>query len=219
MSTNTCEWKSTYIFPNHYQISNDGRVKSVRSGKILKPKISGAGYHRVNLSVNGKVRSVFVHRLVAMAFIENPSNKPTVNHINENKTDNRVENLEWATNAEQNSHGTRTERARKHTNYSKREIDYSVVAQKHDYSRGDMCNRKRVLVYKDGNLIGNFGSQREASDFTGVSKGKVSLCISGKKDSCKGFVFKEGGEDEEINTNITSSSSDGKDGDDSIRGT
>lgn len=186
------KWKNVTI-PNYeelYMVSTDGEVYSVRNEKTLKPKLSKAGYLRVGLANHGKIKMVGVHRLVALAFIENQENKPTVNHINEIKTDNRVENLEWATNAEQNVHGTRIERAVKHTEYKNRGIDYTVVAAKHDYSRSDMCNRKKVEVRKDGILIGVFPTQRTAAKFTGVSVSNVSQCASGQKKSCKGFTFR-----------------------------
>lgn len=188
---NICEWRDCAIFPDYYSISSDGRVFSKRRGKCLQPKKSQAGYLRVGLACNGKIKMMSVHRLVALAFIPNQENKPTVNHINEIKTDNRVENLEWATNAEQNIHGTRLQRAMAHTNYKARNIDYSVVAAKHDYNRQNMCNRKSTAVYKDGELIGVFDTQKQAADFTNVSKGQVSQCVSGQKKSCKGYTFEE----------------------------
>lgn len=186
-------WKQVPIldYKDLYEISNRGRVYSVRNKRCLQPKLSKTGYYRVSLSSHGIVKIVSIHRLVALAFIPNPENKPTVNHINEIKTDNRVENLEWATIAEQNVHGTRLKRAKAHTNYRARRIDYSVVAIKHDYSKWDMCNRKSTAVYKDGELIGVFDSQKQAADFTNVSKGQVSQCVSGQKKSCKGYMFEE----------------------------
>jgi hypothetical protein len=188
---NTCEWRDCAIFPDYYSVSSDGRVFSKRRGKCLQPKKSRTGYLRVGLACGGKVKMMSIHRLVALAFIPNPENKPTVNHINEIKTDNRVENLEWATNREQNVHGTRLKRAKAHTDYRARNIDYSAVAAKHDYSRQDMCNRKRTAVYKDGELIGVFDTQKQAADFTQVSRGQVSQCVSGQKKYCKGYTFEE----------------------------
>lgn len=174
-----------------YYVSNEGDIYSVASDRCLTPTLSKAGYLRVSLSSGGKSRKYAVHRLVALAFIDNPKNKPTVNHINENKTDNRVKNLEWATNAEQNNHGTRTERAKKNTDYKARNINYKVVAQKHCYNQPYMCNRKKTRVYKNGIFVGTYLTQKEASIATGVSKGKVSQCVAGKIKSCKGYVFKE----------------------------
>ena len=186
-------WKNVTI-PNYkelYFVSNLGRVYSIRTGKVLKPKLSRVGYYRVSLANKGCVKVVPIHRLVALAFLSNPENKPTVNHKNEIKTDNRVENLEWATNAEQNVYGTRIERARKNTNYSARNIDYKSIARKHNYKSSKMCNRKCVSVAKDGEILGTFSSQREASAFTNVSPGKISQCVSGKRKSCKGYEFQE----------------------------
>lgn len=185
-------WKKVTIpeFSELYLISNDGDVYSVRSGKCLKPKKSKKGYYRIGLAKGGKVKNISIHRLVALAFINNPLNKPTVNHINEIKSDNRVENLEWATSKEQNMHGTRIERARKHTNYKERKIDYKQVAANHDYSRLDMCNRKETQAYKNGVFIGKFNTQKEAAEYCGVSKGKVSQCVNGQRKQTKGYEFR-----------------------------
>lgn len=90
------EVKPIKDFPN-YTISEDGTVRN-HEGKILKPSISNNGYQRVSLSNdNVSHKHISVHRLVAEAFIDNPLNLSQVNHINENKMDNRVENLEWCT--------------------------------------------------------------------------------------------------------------------------
>lgn len=79
-----------------YQISNFGRVWSKKSNRCLKPQKDNCGYLRIQLySGNGQVRTEKVHRLVAIAFLDNPNNLPEVNHINHIRDDNRVENLEW----------------------------------------------------------------------------------------------------------------------------
>lgn len=186
-------WKTIPIpeYKGLYMVSNKGDVFSIARGDRLTPTISKNGYKRVSLSHKGKAKKFFVHRLVALAFIPNPDNKPTVNHINEIKTDNRVENLEWATNLEQNIHGTRLQRAKQNTDYKARNIDYKSVADKHNYSDQRMCNRKRCAVYKEGNLVGIYLTQKEASEAVGVSRGKVSSCASGRIKSCRGYEFKE----------------------------
>lgn len=177
-------------FSEYYLVSNNGNVFSKHTDRVMTPKISHTGYCRVTLCNNGYQKVVSVHRLVAMAFVPNPLNKPTVNHINEIKTDNRAINLEWATNAEQNIHGTRIERARKHTDYKARQIDYSQVASKHDYKRLAELNGKATAVYRNGEKLGEFRSQNAAAIFANVSFGKVSQCLSGEKKSCKGYTFK-----------------------------
>lgn len=88
---------------NHNFKRKNGRLDN-RKGKILKPKIDKYGYECVTLTKNGKRKSYTVHKLVAMAFIPNPKNKKTINHINGIKTDNRVENLEWNTEKENQQH-------------------------------------------------------------------------------------------------------------------
>ena len=87
-----------------------------RKGKVLKPKVDRYGYEVVTLSKNGKRKSYPVHRLVAMAFIDNPLQKETVNHIDGNKLNNSVENLEWATHKEQKAHAIEMGLASKNIN-------------------------------------------------------------------------------------------------------
>lgn len=94
-------WKIIENYPD-YMVSNMGRVKSCKNGieNILKPRIHSNGYLRVNLSMNNKSKDFYIHRLVCSAFIPNTDNKPCIDHINTNRTDNRVENLKWVTRSE-----------------------------------------------------------------------------------------------------------------------
>ncbi len=110
-------WKDVIGYENLYQISSLGRVKSLGNGgsnnskeRIMKLKLGSRGYYEVSLCKEGKHKSFTIHRLVAQAFLDNPNNYPCVNHKNEVKTDNRVDNLEWCTQAYNNIYGTKLER-------------------------------------------------------------------------------------------------------------
>lgn len=97
-------WKTVDNYEK-YAVSDDGYIKNIRTGKILKNRPDKDGYSRVELySENGKGHPKKVHRLVAQAFLKYDPERDQVNHINGNKTDNRVENLEWCTRSENTRH-------------------------------------------------------------------------------------------------------------------
>lgn len=106
-------WKDIEGYEGVYQVSNLGRVKRVNSHRVLKAGKHTGGYLKVNLSKNGSKSTKTIHRLVAQAFIPNSENKPGVNHIDENKTNNMASNLEWSTSKENNNHGTHNEKISK----------------------------------------------------------------------------------------------------------
>lgn len=110
-------WADVFGYEGKYKISNFGQLKSLDrevvsrggmlitiKGKLKKPQINYKGYNKVLLNKNGVSKGYFIHRLVGIAFIQNPKNKPQINHKNGIRTDNRVQNLEWCTNTENQIH-------------------------------------------------------------------------------------------------------------------
>lgn len=149
-----------------------GRVKSLnynRTGKeqVLKSGTAGCGYQFVRLCKKGNVKCLYVHRLVAQAWLPSPQLDQTeVNHKDEDKTNNRVENLVWCNRKDNINYGTRNQR----------------VAE---------ALSKRVLQYdKKGNLIAEYLSAAEATRQTGINYGNISSCCSEKYKSAGGFVWK-----------------------------
>ncbi|NDB81369.1 MAG: hypothetical protein EB127_01275 [Alphaproteobacteria bacterium] len=143
------EWKSCPGYECSYEVSNFGNVRSidrtcgsrpgVTKGKLLKPFINRHKYLEVNLFENSKSTPKIIHRLVAKAFIPNPESKPQVNHIDGNKLNNRVDNLEWMSNSENQKHayslGLQPSRAGE--NNSKAKItDKDVTLLKELYNSG-----------------------------------------------------------------------------------
>ena len=110
-------WKDVIGYEGIYQVSNLGRIKRVANNHLcnikyqgeyyLKPLDNGKGYLRMKLSKNGHSKRVMLHRIIAEAFINNPKNKKVINHINCDKKDNRIENLEWCSQSENVLHSVK----------------------------------------------------------------------------------------------------------------
>jgi hypothetical protein len=132
----------TYIngYDRAYRIYIDGEVWSVKSGKFLKQETL-KGYKRVTLSINGKTKRFQVHRLVAMYFIENPLNKPCVNHIDGDKENNNLNNLEWCSHSENERHSydilSKVNPIRKLTNENVKDIRENCIK----------ANTKNVVLF------------------------------------------------------------------------
>lgn len=176
-----CEvWKKTPFFG--LLVSNCGNVKTI--DRVCKPdKAHPSGMRvkgimrKIGISKNGYATvsvqdgRVYVHRLVAGAFIPNPEKKPEVNHKNGIKTDNRVENLEWATHSENQRHR------------------FDVLKQKMPVGAQNARSRSVVQI-KNGKIVARFGSVREAERFTGYNHGAISGCCCGRYKSCGGYQWK-----------------------------
>ena len=99
-------WRDVKGFEGLYKVNRKGEIYSVLNNIIRPPKDNGYGYDNINLNKNGKKITKYIHRIVAEAFIPNPNNYPIVNHKDENKKNNNVENLEWCTVSYNNNYGT-----------------------------------------------------------------------------------------------------------------
>lgn len=159
-------WKPVVGFEKYYLVSDSGQVQSRRRYSALKPKIDRYGYKAVTLSVNGKHYHRTVHRLVAQAFIPNPDNLPTVNHINEDKTDNRVCNLEWVSIADNDNHGTRNERM-----------------------ADTKCRLPVEQVSEDG-VIAVYKGVKDASRKTGINRCDIALCCKNIRKTAGGYRWR-----------------------------
>lgn len=163
-------WRDIKDYEGLYQVSDDGRVWSVikdknRRGGILKATKTKGGYLQVGLSNNG-VKKTYIHRLVAEAFIPNPLNLTDVNHKNEDKTDNSVENLEWCDHKYNCNYGTRNKRCVE--KQSKPVLQYSLV----------------------GTFIREWSSIGDVQRQLGYCKGHISKCCLGRIKTAYGFIWK-----------------------------
>lgn len=185
-------WKDIPGYDGYYQVSNLGRIKSLPRGKqwpyrqthnnIRKPRLATNGYFKINLSKGNIVKWFGVHRLVAMAFIPNPDNFPRINHKDENKLNNCVDNLEWCTYKYNANYGAGVSRQKE----SRKKNPNDVMTRK----LVGIKNRTPIKCWdKDGNFIGFFRSTTEAAERTGVDKSSVSGWCSGRRTKVRKFRF------------------------------
>lgn len=162
------EWKDIGGYEGLYQISNMGQVCNYK-GKILKPQKSAHGYLYVGLYKDGIYKRYTIHRLVALEFCKNPFGFNEINHIDENKQNNRFDNLEWCSHLYNANFGNRPRKVGK---YAK-----------------TLRNNTVEQYTKDGVFIQTFRSLREAERVTGFSRDNISIHIRNKK-PLKGFIWK-----------------------------
>lgn len=174
-------WKPVKGYEGLYEVSNLGRVKSLARTckgrgngrkpireRILCLEVSSGGYVLVRLSMDGRTKHCLVHRLVAEAFIPNPNNLPQVNHKNENKADNRVENLEWCT--------------------EKYNMNYGECISK---IKKNQPHKRGVCQYdKDGVLLAEFQSIHDAGVLSGIRWQDISACCRGRQNTARGYIWK-----------------------------
>lgn len=184
-------WHDIPGYEGEYQASNIGRIKSVsrliRRGAdtytskevILKQQTDRNGYRFVILHK----RLCLVHRLIGMAFLPNP--KETINHINGNKSDNRIENLEWATRSENTRHAYDVLH-RKGSLAGRRGADSPNFGKRGSQSKLS----KSVEQIKDGKRIAIFESMREAEKGTGIHHAQISAACKGQRNHAGGYQWR-----------------------------
>ena len=173
-------WKSVYGYEGLYEVSNQGRVRSfprmvrcrngygLKGGKILKPQKRQHGYLSVCLYNGNGCKKVSIHRLVAEAFCEQRDGCNEVNHLNEDKQDNRAENLAWCNRSENCAYGEK------------------LSAKRKLWRNGRNSTPVRQLTM-EGQLIAEYPSLHEAKRQTGVSEGNIYSCANGITSQAKGF--------------------------------
>ena len=178
------EWKDIKGYEGIYQVSNLGRIKSlprkisngtgfyVSKEKILKGHANAKGYIQVELRRNLKRRLILIHRIVAEHFIDNVYNKPQVNHIDGNKKNNKVYNLEWCTNGENQIHA------------------YKNVLNKRSESAGRPKRKVCQIDLKTGEIIKIFNSIADVKTYFNKNKVNISEVCNGRRKSCLGFGWK-----------------------------
>lgn len=176
-------WKPVKGYEGLYEVSNIGRVKSKRANtriadktdRIMKQKVDSHGYYRVNLYKNGKMKAYIVSRMVAEAFIPNPTNLPQVGHANDDQTNNTVENLYWTDSKENNNHNGKMEKFQKLHNEKIR-----LIAEK-----------LSIKVIGTNIATGEkqfFNSMQETEKY-GFVPAKVSMCVNGKSMTHRGYKW------------------------------
>lgn len=161
-------WKDVEGYEGKYQFSNLGRVRGfVRvRGRILTPHVNRDGYLQANLSSGGKVRRQYIHRLVAKAFVPNPNDFNEVNHIDEDKTNNRADNLEWCTHEYNITYGTLQQRS------------------------ADSRLKDSILQYDiNGNLVATHANNRAVKELFGEDNGAICRCCGGYINSYLGYIW------------------------------
>lgn len=158
-------WKPITGYENRYLISNFGRVKSLRTNTILKQELR-RDYYSVQLFNGRRYKHFRVHRLVGLMFIPNPSNYPYINHKDENKLNNYVDNLEWCTASYNINYGTAIKRA-----VEKKSISIIQLDKKYNY-------------------INTFSSFMNAERSTGIPNNNIVACCKGRRKTAGGYIWR-----------------------------
>lgn len=158
-------WKDIKEYEGLYQVSNLGNVKRKKDNYVFKKNKNSSGYRVVTLTKNKMEKSVSVHRLVANAFIPNPKNKSQINHIDGNKMNNIIDNLEWCTASENMEH-----------------------AYKNNL---EILKGKKIIQYDNNiNIIKIWNKISDAEKQLNISHGKISMVCRGKRNKAGGYIWR-----------------------------
>ena len=184
-------WKDIKDFEGMYQVSSLGRVRSLdrfdsngrlHKGDIKTTRDNGNGYKVVQLYKDGKQKTVSVHRLVATAFIDNPDNKPEVHHIDSDRANNKLENLQWVTRKENNSFPERIESMKKNPNWLKN--NKKALAKATEKSTVVNSHRTRFTL---GDVSLEFSSLSEGARQLGLDQSTCTKVANGKRKHTHGY--------------------------------
>lgn len=195
-------WKDIKGYNGFYKISSYGRIMNTgiyRDGrryspKVLIPNTDIHGYKYVSLYKNGKMKSVKVHRLVAEAFIPNPENKPCIDHIDTNRSNNNVDNLKWVTYHENaNNPITRTHLSEAWKRKGLSSSDRKVLSDRMKLNIEKVMSKVRIPVLqftKDNVFVAEFPSTVDAAKSVQGNATSISRNCRGKRPSAYGFIWK-----------------------------
>ena len=213
---NAEQWKDVVGFEGLYEVSTKGRVKNLKTGRILGDRYDSNGYKIVDL----KRKNYYIHRLTALAFIPNPDNLPEVDHVDEDKRNNDVSNLRWVTASENVRHSThkyscQVKQIDKDGNLIKTWDSLKQIERELGYKSGSISNickgmrryvygfrweyvnkdsqrvkNRKVIVYKGSEYIGEFPSANKASEALGLGSRNIYYCLSGRFNSTHGYSFR-----------------------------
>lgn len=182
-------WKDIKGYEGIYQVSTYGRIKN-SSGKVLKQTIA-KGYYYISLNKNHKASTKSVHRIVALTFLPNGySKKKEVNHIDENKLNNKLNNLEWCTHKYNMNYGTIIERTSE-TRYKNKLIKYGYATKKPIKKRKYSYPKRNKIIQLtiDGLKIVDYDSISQAEKALNISHGNIHKCLKGQIKTCGGYKW------------------------------
>lgn len=172
-----------------YTIDTEGNVFSKRKNRYLKATVNKHGYCKVKLFKNNYGKIYSVHRLVAEAFIPNPENKPQVNHIDSNRRNNNIENLEWVTNKENMQHAVRNNRFANMAKINSEKMKKNAVYLTGYLKANEKWRRKVNKCNENGEILGTYESMVDAERKTGICAQGINQVCRGKRKRAGGYIW------------------------------